>query len=220
VAGPAVRGLFGALARLRGDRALHPDGAVVRGRFRGLGLAATREHEVLARFSRGAGLPEPLPDVLGCALRVVDAYGDGRHQDFVLASSGRRPVARHALLPGRSAFGAFYSSVLPYRLGGARVLFGAEMEPDGPVSDASPLATRAIALRDGITVRLLAASPAGAWSPVAEARFDGAVPAPEADRLRFNPWNCGPGIRPEGRLMALRDPAYRGSQETGAGRTA
>jgi hypothetical protein len=32
----------------------------------------------LLRFSRGAGLPEPLPDVLGVAIRLPDAHGPGR----------------------------------------------------------------------------------------------------------------------------------------------
>ena len=51
------------------------------------------------RFSRGAGLPEPLPDILGVAVRVLDSHGPGGHQDFLLATSSGLPVAHHALLP-------------------------------------------------------------------------------------------------------------------------
>src|ERR1700712_5387174 len=31
----------------------------------------------VVRFPRGASLPEPLPDVLGLAIRIVDAHGPG-----------------------------------------------------------------------------------------------------------------------------------------------
>jgi hypothetical protein len=34
----------------------------------------------------------------------------------------------------------------------------------------------------------------------------------DADRLRYNPWNNGPGVLPVGILNALRRPAYLASQ--------
>jgi hypothetical protein len=51
-----------------------------------------------------------------------DAYGPGRHQDLLLASSGRAPLARHLLLPSRGFCDRPYSSILPYRLAGERVV--------------------------------------------------------------------------------------------------
>jgi hypothetical protein len=212
---------------LRGDRALHPDGVVFAGTFQALASEAVRgsalfagggERRALVRISRGAGIPEPLPDVLGCAIRVLDAYGPGAHQDFALASSRREPVARHVLLPARDFLGVFYSSVLPYRLGWQVGVVGGELE--------SPKASRLTSL-DGLrtalvsdqplSARLLAASVLGGWRTVATLRLDRVVADAEARRLRFNPWNTGPGIRPIGLFNRLRDPAYRGSQAASPG---
>jgi hypothetical protein len=43
--------------------------------------------------------------------------------------------------------------------------------------------------------------------------LDGAPLGEDAgERLRFNPWNTGGGIRPAGPFQGLRDPAYSASQ--------
>src|SRR4029450_7999147 len=47
-------------------------------------------HQALLRFSRGAGLPEPLPDALGVAIKLPDAHGPGVDQDLLLTSSTAR----------------------------------------------------------------------------------------------------------------------------------
>ncbi|HVE67701.1 MAG TPA: hypothetical protein VNB64_03875 [Solirubrobacteraceae bacterium] len=214
----AVRAIFGGLASLRGGRALHPNGVVVRGTFRATGpgggaelLAPGVERAVDVRFSRGAGVPDPLPDVRGCAIRVVDAYGPGRHQDFPLASSFSRPAGRHALVPGMDFFRAFYSSVLPYRIAGETRLVAATL--DGGAGEGPGTAGIAAAARAGrLRVRLATATPRGPWEEVATLELDAVAPPADARALRFNPWNSGGGIRPAGWLMALRDPAYRGSQ--------
>lgn len=215
----AVRAIFGGLAALRGDRAFHPHGVVVRGSYRATGsrpgaqlLATGLQREVEVRFSRAVGLPDPLPDVRGCAIRVVDAYGPGRHQDFPLASSFSTRGGRHALVPGTSFFGAFYSSVLPYRIGGETRLVAATVDgagADGPGLDGIAAAARAGRLR----VRLATATPVGPWEEAASLELDRVASPADARRLRFNPWNSGGGIRPAGGLMALRDPAYRASQD-------
>jgi hypothetical protein len=41
----------------------------------------------VVRFSRAGGLPEPLPDALGVAVRLPGAYGPGRDQDLLVTSS-------------------------------------------------------------------------------------------------------------------------------------
>jgi len=196
--------VFGGLARLRGDRALHPDGIVYEGTFRshttgtGTRLFDTGdERPALLRISRGAGLPQALPDVLGCAVRVPDAYGAGAHQDFALASSARAPVGRHVLLPGRDYSRVFYSSILPYVFGEQTALIGARLHGDTP----------------DLEVRLFVATTLGRWREVAALTFNRVASEGDTRALRFNPWNCGGGIRPRGSLNALRNPAYRGSQE-------
>lgn len=175
-------------------------------------FADRRERAALVRLSRGGGLPERLPDVRGCALRVVDAHGPGRHQDVLLASSLPQALGRHLLLPGHDFGGAFYSSLLPYRIGGRRLLFGAVLT--GPAGRSLDEVEESVA-GGGVHIRMLAAAPLGTWMEVARATLDRR--APEADDLRLNPWVTGGGIEPIGALMSLRDPAYRASQAAADG---
>lgn len=222
----ATRGLFGGLAALRRDRALHPHGVVGRGTFRSLGAGAGKgsdlletagERPVLVRLSRGGGLPEPLPDVLGCALRIPDAYGPAAHQDFALASSLRPPVGRHALVPALRFDAAFYSSVLVYRIGGETRLVAASLRfADARDSDGLVGAARALE-GAGAQIAVSVASPRGDWREVAHVELEAPVAPRDAGRLRFNPWNAGRGIRPAGPFQRLRDPAYRGSQAASPG---
>src|SRR5918998_4358533 len=131
----ATGAFWGAISALRGGRrSLHPIGDafeatfVVPQRRDPLGadlLDQPGERRAIVRFSRGAGLPEPLPDVLGIAIRVLDAHGPGGHQDFLLATSADLPFAHHALLPATSFFDRTFSSILVYSIGGAARVVGA-----------------------------------------------------------------------------------------------
>jgi hypothetical protein len=195
---------------------LHPRGVVFSGAFASVPDALTTgsplfapgvRRQALVRISRGAGLPDALPDVRGCAIRVVDAHGEGEHQDFLLASSLAAPGGRHLLLPGWSFGGAFYSSVLLYGIGARRLLLGARVE--GTCGKTLKELEAAVE-RGRARVHLCAAAPFGGWREVA--RLDIESNALEAQTLRFNPWVTGGAIRPLGPLMGLRDPAYRASQ--------
>src|SRR5687768_8860748 len=95
-----VGAAFYAAGRLRRGRRkpLHPDGAVLPGTLRRSGapttwgtpwLDATGEHEATVRLSRSAGLPPPLPDILGLAIRV---RVDNRDADLLLSTTGRGRV--------------------------------------------------------------------------------------------------------------------------------
>ena len=103
---------FGLAAAVRFPRPLHPSGVTRAGEARLTGrgrlLAGGPTCRVVARFSRGAGLPEPLPDVLGLAVRFVDAFGPGRHHDVLLSSGGPGRLA-WVLAPARE--GATRSSM-------------------------------------------------------------------------------------------------------------
>lgn len=203
----ATSSIFAGVARLRGgDRAFHPDGTTLHATFRpapdagDVGVTLLDgERAALVRISRGLGLPERMPDVLGCAIRVPDAYGPGAHQDFALASSHRARGARHALVPALDSRRAFYSSLLPYRFGAETVIVGAVLGPR--------------------SVELCVAAPLGPWRSIAAVSLDAEAPVEEARALRFNVLNSGGGITPLGRLNALRDPAYRGSQAASPGAT-
>jgi len=136
-AGWTVGSLFEGLSRLRRSRALHPDGslheATVTIRSNEAAPAAATllhtpsEHPALVRFSRGVGLPDALPDVLGLAVRLLDVHGRGRHQDFLLATSANAPVLQHLLVPAPGGFfGQLFSSLLLYRIGPKIRVVGAE----------------------------------------------------------------------------------------------
>ena len=107
------------------------------------------------------------------------------------------PVLHHLLLPAPlGPYGQSYSSSLPYRIGDRLKLVGAL--PRRPNFD-------------------IAIAPVGGrLTPVGELRLGERLPAETSERLKFNVWHTGGGIRPAGFLQALRDPAYRGSQQARA----
>ncbi len=208
--------LFGSLARLLGARPLHPAG---------IGFAATLTVEDAAlpgtrlfgkpavwdarvRFSRGFGLPEPLPEILSMAVKVPDAYGAGRDHDILLTATGRWPVARHVFVPGRSHLERFYSSVLPFRAGDATVVFGAT--PHGPVpaveGDLDELA--AAAAGDRLAFALLAAPPLAPWRTIAWLEVGARLSDDEEAALAFNSDHTGGGIAPTGAVNRIRGGAY------------
>jgi hypothetical protein len=219
----ATGAFWGALSALRGGRrSLHPIGDsyeatfVVPPRREPLGadlLDEPGERRALVRFSRGAGLPEPLPDVLGIAIRVIDAHGPGGHQDFLLATSSGLPVAHHALLPATSFFDRTFSSVLVYSIGGATRLVGAVPRSAAPDGHGQGLeAVSVAASRRQLFYDLCLAGPFGRFDPVVRIDVGDPLPADEGERLCFNVWNAGGGIRPGGPFQGLRLPAYEGSQ--------
>jgi hypothetical protein len=152
-------------------------------------------YDGLVRLSRGLGLRPPLPDVFGLALRLPDVYGPGRHQDFLLASSGEGAVGRRLLRPTFGARTGMYSSLLPYEVGGRSLLVGARS-----------------ALQSADAFDLLVAPPRGPWSVAARLTLGSRLEDTVARELRFDPWNSGGGLIPAGVVNRVRSAAYRGSQ--------
>ena len=196
-------------SRVRGERAIHARGRTLTGRLAvtgGLGsgvalLDAPGSYDAIARFSRSAGLPEPLPDVLGLALRVLDAHGPGLDQDLLLDSTRPEPVLRRFPWVGRDLLGQLYCSLLPYDAHGRSLLIGARPLPGQGSSGLRDLP-------DVVGVELLAATPHGAWRPWGVLRTTGPLPAPGGRQLRFNPWTTGGGLRPAGPGQQWRRSAY------------
>ena len=218
----ATGAFWGAISALRGRRrGLHTNGDAYEARFVVDGAGHTGaplfdepgSRIAIARLSRGAGLPEPVPDVLGIAVRVLDAHGPGAHQDFLLATSADLPVAHHLLLPALSFFKRSFSSVLPYSIGestrliGAKALSAAPHDGDEGLGGVSTAATRG-----DLQYELMLAAPLGRFERVARLELGARLPAAESERLRFNPWNTGGGIKPIGPFQGVRLPAYEGSQ--------
>src|SRR5215212_6219229 len=88
-------------------------------------LRRPAEHDAVVRLSRSLGMPRPLPDLLGLSLRVLDAYGPGRHQDLLMVTSVDAAVLHHVFVPAGDVQQRPYSSSLPYRVGEETFIVGA-----------------------------------------------------------------------------------------------
>ncbi len=203
-AGLGAAALFGALSAARRRRIFHPVGAaydatlVVHGGDRGATLLdEPARRACIVRLSRGVGLREPLPDILGIAVRVPDAYGPGAHQDLLMTTAGRGPVLRSVLGFARAPERGHYSSVLPYRIGYDHAYVGAR--PLGPGGS-------------GARFALEVATPLGDWAEVGVLELRQQWSQEASDALGFNPFFSGGGIEPAGTLQTLRRRAYAASQ--------
>ena len=195
-AAPTVAAVVRAASNVRGKRVLHPRGRTYGGRLEVRGgssygvplLDDPGSYDVLVRLSRSAGLPAPLPDIQGVAVRVLDAHGAGRHQDWLVDTALSAPILRRLPLPVRTP--GLYSSLLSYELGGRRSLLGARWVGDEELA-------------------LLVATPHGPWEEVGVVTVGDVVE--DGRRVRFDPWTTGGGIRPVGLIQELRRGAYPAS---------
>ncbi len=184
---------------LRGARVFHPRGQAFTATVETDGggtwgarlLDEAARHDVVVRLSRGAGLPAPLPDVVGLAVRFEGQGRGGGPLDVLVNTSGGPPVLRHLFLP--EPLGRTFSSVLPYRTGSGRlVLLGARGHGTG--------------------WELLAATLAGGWTRWGHLTPGPAVPGPESEELRFAPTLGADDLQPVALFRAVRDLSYRESQ--------
>ena len=228
-AGYGIGAALAAVAAARGGKAVHPHGIVYRARLVVDGavdappasrlLAAPAEHRVVMRFSRSLGMPRRIPDLLGVSLRVLDAYGQGAHQDFLLVSSVDLPVLHHLFVPATDVQQRPYSSSLPYRAGAETFIIGVIPDPRSPRLDGDDELDRLqrAAATGRLTFGLAVASLGGRFRRVGTLLIEDRLP-PEVDALRFNPFNCGGGMWPVSVLNRLRDYAYPLSQRAWAWR--
>lgn len=193
----ALASAFGLGSSLRGERVVHPDGSAFCGTVEIAGgswgaalLDQRRPHEVVVRISRSIGLPRPLPDIGGLALRFPGEGSAGADLDVLLATTGSAPVLRHLLIPASGT----YTSLFPYRTGSGRhVVLGAR-----PVDDRR--------------WDLVVAPVWGDWQPWGRLALGKALPASEAERLRFMPTIAADDLRHQRLFRALREQSYRKSQ--------
>jgi hypothetical protein len=222
IAGASFGSVLAAVAAVRRAKAVHPDGVAYDARFVAAGTPAApraaellrerREYRAIVRFSRSVGVPHPIPDLLGMGIRVIDAYGRGRHQDFLLVSSADHHVMHHLFLPARDVQQRPYSSAVPYRAGDERFIVGALPDPRSPRMQGRTEFDRldAAAVTGRLRFQFAVAAVRGRFRPVAELHIAGRLD--ELDALRFNPWNTGGGLEPAGWLNGARDRAYKLSQ--------
>lgn len=209
---------FWSLARLRGARPFHPRGASFHGILRpfeegaGVPFLAGPETPVLVRLSAALGLRRPWPDIMGIGIRVRDAYGPGRHQDLLLASSSRAPVLRHLLVPTRGLDRRSYSSLLAYRHAGQLVLVGCRWASRPAARPVHPDDLRQAAPKEPLRFELTLGRPTGRWLTVAALELGQPLSTQASAELRFDPWNAAKSFQPVGPLNHLRAAAYRASQ--------
>ena len=197
-----VDDIFGGLARLRGGKPIHQPGRVYEARLlrRGGGttgvpwLDQPGEDTGVVRLSRGAGLPRPLPDVLGLAFGFTGP--DGARHDLLLSTGGTGRWTRHLLVPRRDPLRSEYSTLFPYRAGTLRVTLTARPRP----------------VRRGGPLFLLHAAAGGGRDRELGLLVLG---GPRGDEpITFDPvLHPLPGLVLPGPVAALRATSYRGARE-------
>jgi hypothetical protein len=187
----AVATTLGAGTALRGARVFHPHGrsytavvTVTGGSATGAALLDDPgRHEGVVRLSRGAGLPAPLPDVEGLALRLPGQGVHGAPLDLLVNSAWR-----YAFVP--SVIAPTWSAILPHRTGSGRLVLLGARPTDG-----------------GFT--LLAAPPLGRWrrwgALALGAPFDG-------EDLTFAPTVGADDLQHTALFRTLRARSYDASQ--------
>ncbi|WP_051717862.1 hypothetical protein [Streptomyces megasporus] len=219
-----TRAGFRLLARLRRAPAFHPQGLICTGEVVVRGGADAPwgvpwmdepgRHACAVRLSRGAGLPTRLPDWLGLAVRVVDAGGPGRHLDLLLTSASRLPVLRHLPLPRGDALGGPYSVLLPYRVGGRRMVIGAFPRRRLRPVHGAPSAVRRALEEKPLVFDLRAAAPLGRWRTFAVLTVGSPLPEPPEATLEYDVYGHSlPGLAPGPALETVRRAAYSGSRQ-------
>lgn len=220
VARTSAAALFGTIARLTQGRSLHPAGVAFSARLVAQAprlrqarlFARGGERAAFVRFSRGFGLPEPLPEILSMAIKVPGAYGAGRDQDLLITAAGDRPLLRQTFFWGRSHLDRTYSSVLPLRVGSNSLLFGAvpvvtaRRRGDGDLDEIVRTAAAG-----GLAFALRVAPPVGAWQTVARLELGERLDAAAERALMFSCDNTGGGISADGFANRVRGAAYAAS---------
>jgi hypothetical protein len=195
--GRAVDLVVHAASAVRGERVIHAKGQAFYGELTLLPDASAldvpiargpRQRPVLVRFSRGAGLPDVLPDVLGIAIRVPDADGAGHPQDLMLSTGGGSPVLRRILVPRWDYRTSTYTSLISYEVGARDLVVGA--------------------LPDGEGFLLATAEGGSAWTPFARLTVGAPLPDEQSRQLSFSVSNDAGGLRIGGRWRAARAGAY------------
>ncbi len=201
--GQILRAATRVIAARPAAKPLHPRGSVVQGRLRRFGdesrtgagwLDQAGEDRVLVRSSRAVGLPAPVPDIFGLAVRVPTEPGS--HGDLLFASTGLGRFTRFTLTCARSPYRRPMTTLLPYRT------------PAGAVHLSA-------VFHDEVSVELAWAVRSGAWHPFAELSLH-REPVDVADvPVSFDPVrNVLPGLETYDWVRRLREPAYAAARQS------
>jgi hypothetical protein len=138
----------------------------------------------------------------------VRIHGPESVQDILLVSGGRGRFTKYLFVPTRRIGGTYYSSGLPYRLHGRRVMLGAVTARRKRTSSSR----RGLRNLQGLTIELQLATTLGRWNTAGSITVGERLPLQQSRDIRFNPWNAPAALRPAGFINRLRKRAYPGSQ--------
>ncbi|WP_411720886.1 hypothetical protein [Mycetocola sp.] len=215
VAGRLLAEGFRLLQRLRHPRPIHPHGVALTGTVRFFTDSTTglpffdsppaAEIAVSARASRSLGVPSPLPDVIGLAVRLAAPAGAA---DVVFASTGFGVPSRFWLAMQRSPSRARFTTLFPYRSTRGPVLFAARtIEPEDLPTGLTDLA--AALERTTWRLRLYSATPTGRWHPFAVLELGRSADSPLDTPDRYDPVSHAlPGAEWYPWARRLREPSY------------
>lgn len=210
-----------AVAATRRARALHPRGRTFRATVRTFGGGAcglepfedARDFPALARLSRGAGLPDRWPDILGIALRVHGWAPDGGDFDLLASTTvGQAPLARHLPLP-RRRIGTTYTTVIGYRTRRGRRYLAVLPDPRSADLGTDLDTLSAAVAAGGASLLLAVATRAGKWHVFGRILLGEALPSHVDEELAFDPvGHDAPWLLADGPMWRLRAVTYRGSR--------
>lgn len=221
--GQLLKAGFAGILAVRRPRPIHPHGVALTGEMTWLGPSASgirwvdeppaRPQAVIARASRSIGVPAPLPDIIGLALRF-DTHGGVA--DLELASTGLAVPTRFSLFLHRSPSRARLTTLLPYRGAHGDLLIGATTLSPGDLPPAPEDLADALR-RSPWRLRLLVARPLGRWHPFAEVSLSTAEPAGDSP-VHFDAGrHMLPGASMPPWVWNAREPSYRLTRDRGSG---
>jgi hypothetical protein len=204
---------------LRQRRVFHPNGVFATGEIQRVAPADSGlpvpSAPVIARLSKAAGTPGPLPDAVGLALRIPQADSTA-DWDILLASAGSSPLGRVlGLRPVFSWSGGALTSLMPLRYRGTNWWLRARVTTEIGGSGLSLDSVRNQLRTGNIEVDLDQARGASSFTPLAHITLtDIVTPAPDDD-VAFDPvLHTVQGVEMYPRWLAdLRGNAYERSRE-------
>jgi hypothetical protein len=156
------------------------------------------EQRALVRLSRSFGWPEPLPEWVGCAVRL---FGDenGKDVDLILASSAPEPDLWRQLRPSRDVLACTFTSKVNYLVNGGEPEVVTAVPTDGRSAGFDEVFGGEVALP--IRYRIQTGDTPGVWYPWGELQLTDLRPDDPA--IRFHP-----PLEPEGRVTRVRRKVY------------
>jgi hypothetical protein len=203
---------------IRRRRIFHPVGVMANGTIER--LAAPKDglpvesSEITGRVSKGVGLPGPLPDIIGLAIRLPPLPFAPTPWDILMASAGSGVLTRFALRPVAS-WRAPMSSLMPLRHGGKYWWVRAKM---ASTLEGSGLSLDKIADKidsDGIDYEIDQAAGTSEFQPLARVRLHQVISVGATNDVAFDPTtHTAPDVKlaPEW-LTEIRRRSYERSRE-------